>query len=191
MASAFAKRVAAVATAQHQQFHLQHEHDPPLAKQIQRFWSELGFAFPGVDTPWSAVFVSWCVQTAGATAGEFRFAQAHSKFVHWAIRNAERGDGLFHGFPIANHAPEIGDILQNNRSGNRFDFAHARTHTSYESHSAVVVETGQDPRGLYLLTIGGNEGDSVGMKEVRLTSAGLVKQRDNSPFIAVIRNLKS
>jgi hypothetical protein len=188
--SAFAKRVAAVALDQHQQFHMRHEHDPPLAKQIQRFWGDLGFAFPGVHVAWSAVFVSWCLQKAGATPDDFLFERAHGRFVHWAIRNAEREEGLFHGLPITEHPPGVGDIIQNNRSGHRFDFAFARTHSKYESHSAIVVETGQDPSGLYLLTVGGNEGNSVGMKEVRLTNSGFVKQRENSAFISVIRNMK-
>jgi hypothetical protein len=188
--SVFAKRVAAVADGQHAEFHMRHESDPPLEKQIRRYWGDLGFTFPGVQTAWSAVFVSWCLLKAGASAEEFRFAQAHSRFVNWAIKNAERQEGLFRAFDIASHPPSVGDILQNNRNGNRFNFAHARAHTKYESHSAIVIETGQDASGRYLMTVGGNEGNSVGKKEVRLTAAGLVKQRTNSPFICVIQNLK-
>jgi hypothetical protein len=81
-------------------------------------------------------------------------------------------------------------LIQNNRNGNRFDFAFAKSHKRYESHSAVVVETGEDPQGSYALTIGGNEGNSVGQKLARLKSNGLIKQRQNSAFIYVIQNLK-
>ena len=188
--STFARRVAAIAGEQFDEFHMRHESDPPLENQIRKYWTDLGFTFPGVGTAWSAVFVSWCLLKAGATSAEFRFAKAHSRFVNWAIKNQERGDGLFHGFDITSHAPSIGDLVHNNRSGNRLTFDFARTHTQYESHSAIVIETGQDSAGRYLLTVGGNEGDSVGKKEVRLTAAGLVKQRTNSPFISVIQNLK-
>jgi hypothetical protein len=92
----FARRLSAVARGQYDTYHLQHEHDPPLSKQIQKYWSDLGLAFPGVETPWSAVFVCWCVKAAGATAEEFPFAAAHSVFVHWAIQNALKKTGLFH-----------------------------------------------------------------------------------------------
>jgi len=40
------------------------------------------------------------------------------------------------------------------------------------------------------LTIGGNESDSIRSKIVRLNNKGLIKQRDISPFICVIEDLK-
>jgi hypothetical protein len=52
---------------------------PQLSAQIKRYWQGLGFKFPGVKTAWSAVFVSWCVKTAVASAKEFVFARAHAK----------------------------------------------------------------------------------------------------------------
>jgi hypothetical protein len=188
--SAFAKRLAAIAQNQYDKYHLIHENDPPLAGQIQKYWRDLGFSFPGVTTPWSAVFVSWCMNSAGATANEFKFAQAHSVFVNWAIKNATNHAGLFRGFPIEAYAPKIGDVIQHNRNGNAFNFQYAKTHSQYESHSAIVVETGQDAQGNYLLTVGGNEGNSVGMKLIRLTAAGFIKQRQNNPYISAMQNLK-
>ena len=59
-----------------------------------------------------------------------------------------------------------------------------------ESHSAIVVEEGQDNNGRYVLTVGGNEGDSVGLKRVALSAEGLIRQRDENPYISVIQNLK-
>ena len=190
MPTAYAKKLSATAQGQYDKYRLQHEHDAQLSAQIKKYWEALGLGFPGVNTPWSAVFVSWCVLTAGAASGEFKFSQRHSEFVHWAIKNAEAGTGLFRSFEITAYAPQLGDIIQNNRDGNHFDFAFAKANKSYASHSAVVVETGEDPLGKYALTIGGNEGDSVGRKLVRLKTNGLIKQRANSPFICVIQNLK-
>ena len=190
MATPFASKLAEAAINQHQQFKDQHEGDPALAKQIEAYWRDLGFDFPGVDEAWSAVFVSWCVKSAGATKQEFLFNPMHSVFVHRAIQNAIAKTGVFQGFPIGEAKPAIGDILQNNRGGNKFDFAHAQKNESYPSHSAIVVETGEDPKGKYLLTIGGNESDSIRPKEVRLTSDGLVIQRQNGPFICLIKDLK-
>jgi hypothetical protein len=189
--TAFALRLAKIAEGQHTRFHMQNEADPALCKQIQRYWTDIGLTFTScVDVPWSAVFVSSCVKQAGATADEFRFAAAHSVFVRAAIRNAIAQTGVFRAFPISAHAPGVGDIIQNNRGGETFDFDFARTHSAYASHSAIVIEVGSDSAGLFALTIGGNESDSIRQTVVRLTPTRLVRQRLNNPFICVIRNLK-
>jgi hypothetical protein len=190
MTSPFCIGLAKIAEGQHSKYHLIHEGDEPLTSQIKHYWRDLGFAFPGVGTAWSAVFVSWCVMKAGATAAEFTFAEAHSQFVNKAIENARKKVGVFRGFDIKTGKPEIGDIIQNNRGGHKFDFAFAAANASYESHSAIVVETGSDSAGRYALTIGGNESDSVRRTRVPLTSAGLVQQRAANPFICVIKDLK-
>ena len=190
MASAFARQLARIAQKQYDQFHFDSEDDPPLARQIERYWTELKMHFPGVGTAWSAVFVSWCVKQGGATKSEFKFSAAHSQFVHAAIQNALNGTGVFRGLPVDNHAPQVGDIIHNNRGGKSFSYDYARKHASYPSHSAIVVEIGNDAQGGYALTIGGNESDSVRRKLVRLTGKGLIKQRDRNPYICVIQDLK-
>ena len=186
----FAKKLARIADDLHTRFHMQNEAEPALAKQIRKFWEEIGLAFPGVSTPWSAVFVSSCVKQAGATKAEFTFAAAHAQFAFQAIHNETKQSGVFRGRELASHAPGVGDIIQNNRGGNGFDYAFAKTHKSYLSHSAIVIETGTDTAGRYALTIGGNESDSIRRTVVRLTPQGLIKQRPANPYICVIANLK-
>jgi hypothetical protein len=190
MASAFCTRLARIAEEQHNAFHLINEGDEPLRRQIKRYWTDLGFGFPGVQEAWSAVFVSWCVKRAGASAAEFHFSSAHARFVFDAIANAQASTGVFRGFDIPNATPEIGDIIHNNRGGRRYDFAYAAANESYKSHSAIVIETGADALGRYALTVGGNESDSVRRTRVPLTAAGTVRQRDTNPFISVIKTLK-
>lgn len=167
------------------------EAETPLCKQIQKYWTETDFKFTScVSVAWSAVFISWCVKQAGAIAAEFKFAQSHSVFVNKAISNAIQNTGVFRAHKITDYKPKPGNILHNNRIGNSFDYEHAKTHASYESHSAIVIEVGEDLNGKYALTIGGNEGDSIRVKEVRLDKNGFIKQRDKNPFIAIIENLK-
>lgn len=190
--SAFAKKLAGIAEEQHTLFHMNDEADPVLCKQIKKYWTDLRLGFEScVAVPWSAVFVSWCVKQAGATSAEFKFAAAHSVFVNQAIQNAINGIGVFQGFDIAAQAPHVGDIIQNNRGGTNHDFAFARTHRDYASHSAIVVEIGHDATGGFALTIGGNEGNSIRKTVVRLNKDGFIKQRDNNPFICIVKNLKS
>lgn len=187
VATPFQKKLATIAQQQYDKYHLLRESQYPLAGQIREYWKGIG-AFPGVETPWSAVFVSWCVRQAGATPNQFKFAAAHARFVHAAIANAKANTGVFLGRPVDQYAPKLGDILQNNRGKVKRDFAYAAKHDAYASHSAIVMEVGSDNRGLYLRTIGGNESDSVGLKEVRLDAKGRVKNADGL-YISVIETL--
>ena len=67
-------------------------------------------------------------------------------------------------FPnVAQYAPKIGDILQNNRGHGTYTFQYAATHRSYPSHCAIVMEVGVDSKGNYLQTNGGNESDQNGL----------------------------
>ena len=185
----FARKLASIAQQQHDTYHGVHETDPELARQIQRYWADLGTPFPGVGTPWSAVFISWCVRQAGATPAEFRFSARHSVFVYHAIQNALKKVGVFRGWPITSYPPQVGDIIQNSRGASRtYDFA--AKNSQYASHSAIVVERGTDAKGGYVITIGGNESDSIRQKIVRLTPAGFIRQRTSAPYICVIQNLK-
>lgn len=189
--STFAKRLATVAQDQHNKFQFTNEADPTLCKQIKKWTQDIGFSFTScTKVAWSAVFVSWCVKQAGATSSEFKFAMAHSVFVNQAIKNALNGTGVFQGFDISVQKPAVGDIIQNNRRNHSFDFAFARTHTQYESHSVIVIEIGQDNQGGFAFCIGGNESDSVRRSVVRLNSQGFIQQRTGSPFICLIKDLK-
>jgi hypothetical protein len=189
MASAYANEIARVAEKEYDDFHFDSEDDPPLTARIKDYWAGAGFPFPGVGTPWSAVFISFCAKTAGATAAEFLFNPQRSQFIQKFLQNAKAGTGVFRAFPIATYAPQVGDIIQNNR-GNNFDYAHAEANSSYPSHTAIVIETGTDAEGPYAMTVGGNESDSVRKKLVRLTGSGHVKQRPTNTYICVVQNLK-
>ncbi len=189
--SPFALALANTAQEQHNRFQFTNEADPVLCQQIKKWTQEIGFKFTScTQVPWSAVFISWCVKQAGATKAEFKFAMSHSVFVNQAIRNAVKGTGVFQGFDFNAQPPAIGDIIQNNRRGNTFNFAFAKKNAQYESHSVIVVETGRDAQGGFAFCIGGNEQDSVRRSVVRLDDDGLIKQRTGNSFIAIVKNLK-
>ena len=187
----FAKKLVEIAQQQATIYRNMDEAETKLCKQIQKYWTEIGIPFTScVSVPWSAVFVSWCVKQAGATAAEFRFEQSHSKFVNKAISNTLNNTGLFKGRRITGYKSKIGDIVHNNRGGNSFTYDYATNHDSYESHSAIVIEIGEDNNGKYALTVGGNEGDSIRIKEIRLDKNGFIIQRKVNPYISIIENLK-
>lgn len=192
MATTFAKKLARKAEDEFNNYHIYDETAPIMAARIKTYWTDIGLSFPGVGVPWSAVFVSSRVKAAGATKTEFKFAAAHSVFVYQAAKNAAANVGVFRAFAPTSYAPKIGDIIQNNRSGNTFTFSYAKSHENYVSHSAIVVEEGVDGSGRYVRTIGGNESDKVGERIVRVTSSGLIKQPASALnyYISVIQNLK-
>src|SRR5229473_3544487 len=55
MATPFTMKLAGIAQDLHDRFHLMTENDPPLANQIEKFWTGIGLDFPGVDTAWSEI----------------------------------------------------------------------------------------------------------------------------------------
>lgn len=189
MSTTYQSTLAKTAIEQYYKYNSYHETDTPLRSQINKYWDDIGLPFPGVGTPWSAVFISWCVKKAGATDQEFKFSSQHSVFVKWAIANAGVANALFVGRDM-DYTPKIGDIIQNNRNGHAYDFKYAKSNANYESHSAIVVELGDDSNGKYLRTIGGNEGDTVGRRKIRLYKDGRIKQPIENHFISIIEVLK-
>lgn len=178
--SDFAKAVAAAALGQLSEVHGRDE--GAIESLIRKYWDAVGGGFESVEVAWSAVFISFCVRKAGATSGEFKFSAAHSVFVNDAINHQDRA---YLGVPLNQHAPRVGDIIQNNRTAAHHDFEFAKTHTQYESHSAIVVEKGEDHLGKFVTTVGGNEGDSVRKKRVPLNPDGTVNNASRR-FICVL-----
>lgn len=189
--SVFNHQLVTTAEDQYSKYHFYSEADSELCTQIKKYWDDLNIPFKSCTTvPWSAVFVSWCVKQAGASSSEFKFADAHSIFVKEAIKNAINNSGVFRGYDIKDYKPKIGDIIQNNRGNNKYDYEFAKNHDDYESHSAIVIEIGQDKTGTYALTVGGNEGNSIHQTINLLTVDGFIQQRGINPYICVISNLK-
>jgi lysozyme family protein len=188
----YVAKLVATAKGEYQAFHTITETDEPLRSRIDTYCNGIGIA-PPTDIsafPWSATFVSWCVKTAGATAAEFRFSAAHAVFVKAAIANADAQTGVFRARPINSYAPRTGDLIHRNRSGGTVTYAQARVSSDYVSHSAIVVELGEDQLGRYAITIGGNESDSIRRTRVQLDGTGLVRQSDANPFICIVQDLK-
>lgn len=192
-AADYRDRLVSVARTEQATFGETVETDEPLRSRIDKYCTDIGVAPPQdiSDFAWSAVFVSWCVKTAGATADEFKFSTMHSVFVKAAIQNALKSIGVFRAWPIEQYAPKVGDIIQRNRSGGDITYGQAKTKTSYPSHSAIVVEVGVSGGRKFARLVGGNERDSIRITRLWLTESGHVQQADGDPYICVIQTLKS
>lgn len=144
------------------------EHVKPFSGYVGEMWKALRINhLDGTDrdVPWSAAAISFMVRGAGQPYSKFKFAAAHSKFTHHAIRARERNDTSvpFWGFRLHEQRPRIGDIVvrDNPDHGPAIDYEAARQSDSYRSHSDIIVHI--DDAGQQAVAIGGNVSHSVGI----------------------------
>jgi hypothetical protein len=135
--------------------------------------------------PWSAVFVSYVMRTAGAGAA-FAYSAAHQTYIRAARQNRLSGNNAnpFWAFRATEVAPRAGDLVCASRmnSGARYDNIADPQYRA--THCDVVVET-QPGR---IRVIGGNVSQTVGEKWLQtLTDGRLSLVGTQSTFFAVIR----
>jgi hypothetical protein len=167
------------------------EHVAPFAGFVGEMWKAIGNnSLDGTDrdVPWSAAAISFMVQNAGNAYKGFRFAPAHSKFIHHAIRARINGDISvpFWGFRLHEQRPQIGDIVarDNPGIGPVVNFDVAKSLDSYRSHTDIVVHI--DSAKQRLLAIGGNLSDSVGIAFYDLAPGDFLADTNNT--FALLRN---
>ncbi|MEJ2377381.1 MAG: DUF2272 domain-containing protein [Pseudolabrys sp.] len=71
-----------------------------------------------IDTPWSAAFISYVIRTAGATAKQFHFSNAHRDYIYdaFAVSAAELtshdvSERLYRACPLTATRPRAGDLV--------------------------------------------------------------------------------
>jgi hypothetical protein len=162
--------------------------DKELEDRIEFYGRSIGIAdITSFREHYSAVFISWCMRTAGATEAEFPSQLSHSKYARFALRNAEIEQGVFRARRIETYAPEPGDIVHVNRDNGKVNFDRIRV-GGYFSESGIIVDI---VPGKGLVVMGNQEPcGNVGIEELALTDSGLLIQRGRNPFIAVIEVLK-
>jgi hypothetical protein len=162
------------------------------------YWQTQGINRTDIDTseevddddnnPWSAAFISWVMQEAGA-GDEFNYSQRHANYINQAIE--DRGsDAAFIGHPIDEYSLQPGDLIVANRSENdgitvTYDTA---VGNDYQAHVDIVVAT----RPGEIDVIGGNVEESVTLRTFPVNSEGkLINPNDDNEindFFAVIEN---
>jgi hypothetical protein len=176
------------------------EHIFPYSKYVGEMWKAIGLPkLDGTnrDLPWSAAAISFMVRRSGSAYRNFRFASAHSYFIHHAITARKNGDTTvpFWGVRLSEAKPEVGDIVarDNPEYGPTVDYDVAASLESYRSHTDIVVSI--DSANNRLLAIGGNVSHSVSiatydlapgdyLASTKSTFALLKNITDASPLIA-------
>ena len=160
------------------------EHLAPYHTFVGEIWDAIGMNLDGRDRdqPWSAAFISWIVRRAGPEYTSFRFAAAHSRYIHDSIRKREAGSSSpFWGFRLNEHKVGLGDLVCQWRVSRR-TYDDAITSDAFFSHCDVVVEVAPGS----VRALGGNNGHSVGFKTYAVNPNGFLKA-ENKVF-AVLRN---
>ena len=125
---------------------------------------------------WSAAFIDYVMRMAGAGA-RFPYSASHSEYINAA---RERSDLAVTALPLTQYAPQPGDLICMWRAKHpvRFEDLPAG---QFPGHCDIVVA--QHPGSLDV--IGGNVDNSVAMKHVPVSSAGLVNDPDYAWFVVL------
>lgn len=135
--------------------------------------------------PWSAVFVSWVMRTAGAGA-TFKYATAHQSYIRAARRNRLDGNtsSPFWAYRATEVAPAVGDLICASRKNSGATYDNIAGAQVRATHCDIVTEVMPGK----IRVIGGNVRQNVDAKIVRLKPDGtLALDGTQSRFFAVIR----
>lgn len=160
------------------------EYNQDYSEIVGEYWKNIGYDLDGNDRgwPWSAAFISWCIETAGGY-DDFKQAAAHSRYVHQAIDRRENDkSGSFWGFRLNEHKPEIGDIVCMARGDFSATYDYAKGHNAYASHCDIVIAIRDD----HVSTLGGNILHNVDRKTFKTNSSGYL--RSEKRLYAIMRN---
>ena len=136
--------------------------------------------------PWSAVFISWIMRTAGA-GSNFRYNRLHANYIAAAKQNQEvrNKENPFWAFRITEVAPELGDLVCSSRanSGTDYDNVDNRSRRNRSSHCDIVTEV----KPHQITVIGGNVGNTVNKKRIRTDDRGFVipKEKKDDYFTII------
>lgn len=121
--------------------------------------------------PWSAVFISWVLKTAGAGGG-FLYSRAHQSYIRAAHRSRMDGNttSVFWAYRATELAPQVGDLVCASRANSGATFDNIVETQLRATHCDIVTEV----RPGELRVIGGNLSQSVGAKKIRTQPNGFV-----------------
>lgn len=165
------------------------EYDDGAWQRIGDYWRLIGGPYKhltGKDrgTPWSAAFISWCMNEAGAGA-KFPYSAGHATYINASIKNVGRAGAPFIAHSPKTYALKPGDLIGYWRGAKAITLDNALQVGWYESHTDIVVEVGSG----FAHTIGGNVMHSVTKREVKLGAAGELIDRSENWFVSIATNI--
>jgi hypothetical protein len=182
--TSFKAELVRVAWHEHETLGALRRGDRALEERIEFYCCNVGISATA-PAHYSAVFISWCMRTAGASETDFPATAGHWQYASRALKSA----GLFRARRVESYAPQLGDVIHVNRDDGKVDYDRVRNGPHpYAAESGIVVETRQ---GEALIVMGNQEpAGNVGTEKLALDDSGLLVQRTKNPFICVIEVLK-
>lgn len=139
-----------------------------------------------INIPWSAAFISYGMQAAGA-GSQFPYAAGHATWIVKSIANrlAGKTKAALVGYRIDEHPLAVGDLIGTGRAGANVSYDNAVGKGWFTSHSDVIVEIDLANRLAY--AIGGNVSQTVAKTPITLDSSGRLADT-RRPWMVHIRN---
>jgi hypothetical protein len=154
-------------------------------QRIADYWQFIGGPYKNLSgrdrgTPWSAAFVSWCMNEAGA-GKKFPYSAGHATYINQAVTNAQLTTKPIVARELDNYSIKPGDLIGYWRGDRPVTIQTALQLGWYESHMDIVVSVGLGVANC----IGGNVLHSVTQREVRLDDQGRLIDTSSNWFVAI------
>lgn len=158
-----------------------HEVQPALLSRVLMYWYAVTrlpiVGNQGELEPWSAAFISWLAKSAGLTPDDFPPTVLHWDYIERALQ--ARDGARFAAHDPRAYAPKAGDLVCISRSNAVAGFAELRR-GPYHCDLVVGVTIGE------INVVGGNVSDAVSLARYEVDEGGLLKHRDDQPWVVVI-----
>jgi hypothetical protein len=188
----FADKLVEKTLKEYSDFQNIRENKTPLKERIGLYWDfvdrpELD---GGDNVPWSAAFISYMVNLAGAGT-QFRYSAQHSVYLYRTINDRiTQRPTPFWAYRPDELTISPGDIIGMNRgTSSPIDYDWAAFHSDYASHCDIVVKV---DAGGKVYTVGGNVGRApgeIGRKTFTLSGGTLTNNANaGQQGFAVIRS---
>ena len=134
------------------------------------------------DWYWSAAFISYCMDAAGA-GNSFSYSASHATYVNEAIRAADRNDksAIYFAHAKSRYSLKPGDLVAYWRGKTKVTIDNARKIGWYSGHCDIVTAVGDR----FVEVIGGNVMNSVTKKQLRTNSAGNLTDTGHNWFVVL------
>jgi len=158
-----------------------HEAQPAMLPRVLMYWYSVTrlpiVNYQGELQPWSAAFISWLAKNAGLTPEDFPPTVLHWDYIARFLEGSNNARFVAHDPRV--YTPKVGDLVCLSRSGAVTAFAELRRGPY---HCDLVVSAEPDA----IEVIGGNVGDAVSLTRSEVDERGLLKLRDDQPWVVVI-----
>lgn len=135
--------------------------------------------------PWSAAFISYCMQMSGA-GSQFPYSAGHATWIVKAIKNKAAGrlNAPLVGYRTNETPLQPGDLIGAPRQSG-VTYNNAVSKGWFKSHTDIIVEVDHATKTAY--AIGGNVTQSVARTKLKILSDGTLNDTSR-PWLVVIRN---